>query len=345
MTRYRIAHAKNLVTVEHGMVHPDRLTLFSTMRDELGFLPAWLDHHRGLGFEQFLIWDDQSDDGSFEFLCAQPDCIVLRAPMRFGDLIDYTDPEGQTRRERVGTYLKIALPPCFLPGRYVSYLDADEFLILPPGVAHVGEVISRLAGQGASSAVASVVEFFPAGVAGLEGRLPQDFDALLAAYPYFEPEPLVQLRPGEPPVLTGQSKTARLFERYGIEPRVERRGWHRLYMPARAKKAQMFQKSPRHKTPIVLRSDESYLTGSHNANLPPSASVLLTVAHFVFTAQFADKIERATRWGAHANAAAKYGYYRKLLDAMGDAPDGFLGPESVAYSDAGQLVDAGLMRW
>lgn len=345
MTEYSIEEARDLARVESGAVDPAKLTLFSIMRNEMGFLPAFLAHYRSIGFEQFLIFDDGSDDGTGAYLEAQPDVVVMRADWRFGHPIRYRDPDGMVHDERFGTYLKIALPHLFFDGAYVAYVDADEFLFLPPGVDSISDVVARLRAEGAPSAISTVVEFFPEDVAGLSGDLPQSFDALLAAYPYFQAEPLVRLRPGDQPELLGKSKTARLFKTFSIEPKVERKGLQRLYMSSKARKAQQFQKSPRHKTPLVLRNAQSRLTGSHYANLPPSGTVLLTIAHFVFTAQFSQKIARARTWGAHTNGAAKYRYYAALLDRMQAEGGSFLDENSVRYQDAQQLIDCGLMAY
>lgn len=345
MEKVGIGDAGKLAHVVKGRVDPARLTLFTIVRNELGFLPAWLAHHRSIGFEQFLIFDDGSDDGTGDFLAAQSDVIVMGSELRFGDLLLYCDPEGVTRQERAGTYFKIALPHLFFDGAYVGYVDADEFLILPSGVASIAEVVARLETEGAPSAVASVVEFFPTDASGLAGDLPNSFDALLAAYPWFQPEQLVRLQTGEQPTIIGKSKTARLFDRFKVAPRIERKGWHRLWMPRKVREAQGFQKSPRHKTPIVRRDAGSWLTGSHYANLAPSSSVLLGVAHFVFTAQFADKIARARAWGAHANGAAKYGYYAELLDRIAGVERGFLDEQSQRYTGPEDFMKAGLMRW
>lgn len=343
MVDYRIEDAGQLARVASGQVDPARLTLFSTMKNEMGFLPAFLAHYRAIGFEQFLIFDDASDDGTSAYLAAQPDCVVMTSKLGFGDEIRYRDPDGEVRKERAGTYFKIALPHLFFDGAYVAYVDADEFLFLPPGVTSIAEVVDRLKAEGAPSAVASVVEFFPADVSGLSGAMPQSFHGLLAAYPYFQREKLVSLNPGSQPDLVGKPKTARLFKDFEVSPKVERKGLQRLYMSSKARKAQAFQKSPRHKTPMVLRNAESRLTGSHYANLPPSDTVLLTIAHFVFTAQFADKIARARAWGAHANAAAKYRYYAELLDRMQAREGSFLDENSVEFRDVQQFIDCGLM--
>ncbi|WP_417524162.1 glycosyltransferase family 2 protein [Marinovum sp.] len=345
MSTYRIEDAGRLARVVSGQVDAGKLTLFSTMKNEMGFLPAFLAHYRAIGFEQFLIFDDASDDGTTAYLASQPDCVVMHSNLGFGAEILYRDPDGETRKERAGTYFKIALPHLFFDGAYVAYVDADEFLLLPPGVSSIAEVVDRLAAEGAPSAIATVVEFFPADVSGLSGALPQSFDGLIEAYPYFQAEKLVHLVPGAQPELLGKSKTARLFKQFEIEPKVERRGLQRIYMSSKARKAQQFQKSPRHKTPLVLRNAESRLTGSHYANLAPSSTVLLTVAHFVFTAQFADKIARAMTWGAHANGASKYRYYAELLQRMQAKEGSFLDENSRRYEGPQQLIDAGLMRW
>ena len=55
MHKVALEEAGKLAHVHHGVVDPARLTLFSTMKNEMGFLPAWLEHHRAIGFEQFLI--------------------------------------------------------------------------------------------------------------------------------------------------------------------------------------------------------------------------------------------------------------------------------------------------
>ncbi|MGP6088307.1 glycosyltransferase family 2 protein [Antarctobacter jejuensis] len=322
------------------------MTLFSTMKNEMGFLPAWLAHHRAIGFEQFLIWDDASDDGSFDYLCDQPDVVVMQSDLSFGAPLQYRDPDGAEREERAGTYMKIALPHLFFDGAFVGYVDADEFLILPPGVGSIKEVVARLEDEGAPSAVASVVEFFPADASGLTGDLPQSFGGLVEAYPYFQAEKLVELVPGKVrPKFCGQSKTATLFERYGITPPLVRRGWHRLWMPAGVKRAQRSQTSPRHKTPLIRRGGGSYQVGSHNGSLPPSSDVLMTVAHFVFTAQSARKTQRAIRVGAHAHGGRKYHGYAALLQAMAEQKNGFLDDRSVRYTGPEQLVALGLMRW
>ena len=209
----------------------------------------------------------------------------------------------------------------------------------------IREFVAWLDDAGAPSAVASVVAFFPTSAEGLERELAQSLGVLIDAHPWFQCEAFVRFCPGRQPDLIGESKIACIFRRFDVKPGIVCKGWHRLWMPSRAKKARAFQKSPRHKTPLVRRDGQSRLTGSHYGNFPPSPDVLLTVAHFVFTAQFADKIARATAWGAHVNAAAKYRYYATLLEKMRGVENAFLDKGSRRYEGPPQLSDCGLMRW
>jgi hypothetical protein len=53
------------------------IRLFSKCRNEKLRLPAFLADYRKLGVARFFIVDNASDDGSAEFLCAQPDVHVF----------------------------------------------------------------------------------------------------------------------------------------------------------------------------------------------------------------------------------------------------------------------------
>ena len=48
-----------------------------TVRDEMLRLPQNPDHHRSIGVARSFVIDNESTDGSREFLLAQPDCHVF----------------------------------------------------------------------------------------------------------------------------------------------------------------------------------------------------------------------------------------------------------------------------
>ena len=308
-----------------GRFDSSALTLYAVMRDEAFFLPAFLDHYRGIGVEQFLILDDGSADGTAEALAAQPDVALLSCPHRYGEEIALRRPGLPARRRRAGIAFKELAPDRFFRGRWALYADADEFLLLPPGVRSLREVTGRLEADRAPCCAASVVEVFPEGLDGLAPHPPaRTLDALLARYPLIEPHPVLEPRRWRQARYVGPSKTQMLHERHRV--------------PGSAGTA-------RYKTPLVRHAWPTRRRGSHKANRAPSAEVMLTMLHFVFTAQSRAKIERARAWRAHVGGAASYVRLDALLTAMEREGAGFASGTSVPLTGAAQLIEAGLMRW
>ncbi len=54
----------NPFRVVHGTLRDARASAFAIVKDEMFYLPSFLDHHRRLGVDQFVILDDQSSDGT-----------------------------------------------------------------------------------------------------------------------------------------------------------------------------------------------------------------------------------------------------------------------------------------
>lgn len=337
---------EHLFPIVSGQRVSGRTTLFTLMRNEMAFLPAFLAHYRRLGFDQFLIFDDQSDDGTGAYLEAQSDVAVIRSSIRYGDDVSCIDPAGKRRGLRAGPALKCLIPHVYGYGEYVTYVDADEFLFLPPGIDHIGSVIARMRKGGIPIAAASVVEFFPKDLQGLKGPMPDSFAALLAAYPYFEPHQLVQYRWGQRvPDLMGPSKTMMLFDAYGLEKPDPLTWSQRLFAKRLARRDNSVNRAARHRAMILKRTEKTFAVGSHNANITPRRDMLLTLAHFVYTSHFAQKVESAIAWGSHASGASKYKLYQALLEAMAGVPEAFLSANTARYEDPRQLIKAGLMRW
>lgn len=331
------------LAVRHGEVRSGRVTLYSVMRNERFFLEAFFDHYRRLGVEQFLILDDGSSDGSIEYLGGQPDCAVLASPLRYGEEIEVRMPDGRALRERAGVLFKRAIPERYCRGEYALYADADEFLLLPPGIGSLGALFQMLEARAVDSVVASLVEFYPASIGELAGTAePRSFDDLVALYPYFDALPLVRFRPGMPPKRINGSASRRLFARYGLVRPRPRPAWlpgwlHGLRRPLPGKSATM-------KTPILRWREGVWTTDTHHANVRPSSEVLLVFAHFKFTHAWASKTEEALRLRSYAGKSEKYELYFELMRRMQADGARFTGPASRRFGGPGDLVDAGLLQ-
>lgn len=99
-------------------IRPNDILLTCTVRNEIVRLPYFLQHYRALGVNHFLFVDNGSDDGTADYLTAQPDASVWTTPnsyklSRFG--MDWL------------TWLHIR----HAHGHWCLTVDADEILIYP----------------------------------------------------------------------------------------------------------------------------------------------------------------------------------------------------------------------
>ena len=77
--RYRAqfkSHELRRVFDRTDQIKPDDILLFSTQRNEKVRLPFFLDYYRDMGVSHFFFVDNDSTDGSVEYLSQQPDVSV-----------------------------------------------------------------------------------------------------------------------------------------------------------------------------------------------------------------------------------------------------------------------------
>ena len=99
-------------------IRPGAILCFSTVRNEALRLPFFLDHHRRLGVDQFLFVDNGSDDGTRDWLAAQPDVSLWQTGASY-------------RLSRFGVDWLTWLMIRHGHGHWCLTLDADEILIYP----------------------------------------------------------------------------------------------------------------------------------------------------------------------------------------------------------------------
>ena len=342
---YSFADLASVLHISAGKFDAGKRTLFSTFRDEMFFCQAFFDHYRHLGVEQFLIIDDHSTDGTSAFLESQPDCVVLRSSLAYGDRINIEYRSGRKRNIRADIYFKMAVPNHFFDEQYVLYVDADEFLFLPPKWDNLKTLFAMLKSKRISNVLASIVEFYPETVNDLVNPVhPQTFNDLLAAYPYFRAEPLQRLGGKKGYKVINRTKTNQLFEKYNIRPIAPKLSFfQRIQLVIQVEKPNYYRKTPQYKTPIIFASKDSYLVGTHRANKPCSDQVMLTIAHFVFTQQLADKIDRARKWRSYSNRSEKYDQMYELMDKMRAENASFIDEKTERFSSSRQFLECGLM--
>lgn len=94
------------------------IVLVSNCRNELQRLPYFLEYYRRLGVDRFLIIDNNSDDGTTEYLKAQPD-------------VEYFFTDASYRGALSGRLWTQELADTYAVDRWVLTVDADELLVYP----------------------------------------------------------------------------------------------------------------------------------------------------------------------------------------------------------------------
>ncbi len=95
------------------------IPLICVERNEMSRLPYFLKYYRKLGITQFFFVDNNSNDGSLEFLLEQPDCHVFWTN-------DSHNEAGSGNR-----FVHHILDTYIPQNQWCIHADADEFLVYP----------------------------------------------------------------------------------------------------------------------------------------------------------------------------------------------------------------------
>jgi hypothetical protein len=300
--------------------------VFAMVRDEDYLLPFFFAHYRALGVGGFVIYDDRSAAATLELLSSQPDCVIVRSPHQFGDSFG-VNPEGTPRR--LGQVLKMSAPETLLAGRWVLTVDADEFLILPPGVADLAQLIARLEALGQVYLTAPMVEFYGETLA--HRNYPLTLDPF-EAQPFFDVGPYYDWSGGIVP--------SRLVG--GVRERLMRR----LAERAPDAFAEVYLGHPPYpvktwKAPLLKHGCGVTRVNNHELSVVPRTEIAGALAHFKFGPDLDAKIERAVREGQYYNRSMEYRFLEAAVRWLGD--ETLVGGETRRFEGPQSLVDAGLL--
>lgn len=115
---FRKGRDLSVIADRSGMVGPNAVLLFATIRNEKPRLAYFLKYYRDLGIEHFFIVDNGSTDGTAELLAAEPDVSLWQA-------------ETSYRHSRFGNDWLNWLKFRFGHGHWTLTVDPDEFLVFP----------------------------------------------------------------------------------------------------------------------------------------------------------------------------------------------------------------------
>lgn len=319
---------------------PRGIRVFAKCRNEMLRLPAFLAHYRALGTDEFFIVDNDSSDGTTDFLDRQPDVRVFRTAARFSDA-------------RGGADWINSLLAEFGGGRWCVTVDIDELLVYP-GSERTGlpELTAFLDRQRCEALSCLLLDLYP------DGRLRdcryRAGDDLVGAAPFFDPGPYTRTAmDGCPPVLIRGGMRERVFypEFSSRGASVKARDWlvHRalLRLPiVRDLRAVRALKAPTPpcltKVPLVRWNAASrYVYANHWIAPQRVAAETGVLLHFKFLQDFHQRAVQEAARGQYYEGAVEYRRYAEVLERAPDPLLVFAG--SRRYEGTAQLVRLGLM--
>ena len=162
---FRSRHALTKRQDRTAQIKPDDILVFVCLRNEMNRLPWFFRHYREMGATHFLVVDNDSTDGSAEFLSNQNDVSLWSTSASYRD-------------SRFGLDWTSWLLMRYGRGHWCLTVDADELLVY----AHMGQRSLRdlthwLEKNGHSALGALMLDLYPHGTLGEPAR-PIDDDPL-----------------------------------------------------------------------------------------------------------------------------------------------------------------------
>ncbi len=190
----------SLRRLDEGALSPEKgeIFLFSTIKDALRYLPWFLDYYRKLGVHRFFIIDNNSSDGTTDFLLQQPDVHLFWTD----ELFSLASSGMRWINELIGRYGQ---------GHWCIFADCDEALVFP-GMESGG--LARLAGymesKGHEAMCGYMLDMYPE--SGAEMEQYRSGDDLVSHSPYFDNSQQFFGGPKSPYILVRGGVRRRLFD-------------------------------------------------------------------------------------------------------------------------------------
>lgn len=293
----------------HGIGRND-IILVSCQRNELARLPFFFDHYRKLGIRHFLFVDNDSDDGSREWLTEQPDCSVWHTTAGY-------------RRANFGMDWCNALLRRYGRERWCVTVDPDEFLVYPRMETRSLRALCQfLDDEGRRSFHAMMIDAYSdRALSRTEYAMGDD---PFAVCPFFDRDGYSQ-RSG-----------------WGRSTHIQGGPRMRAYFPETPEKAPALNKIPLIKwrwyyyyrssmhdcRPLYLNNPQ------HRSEAPPTGCLF----HFKFMSSLSTKVAEEMRRKQHFAGSAEYKRYGSV-DDLTLLREGL----SVRYESPRQLIELGLM--
>ncbi|MBO6891890.1 MAG: glycosyltransferase family 2 protein [Roseibium sp.] len=344
------ADANSLTIPQEGVV-----AVILAYNEVLRF-PYFLQHFRAIGVRHFIVIDNNSTDGTYEFLTRQQDVSIIRTSQPYSD---YKSVWRQLICER------------YLQERWVLFPDVDELFVYPgwPDLS-IDQLVAYLESAACRALFCPMVDMYPKGP--LREVSYKSGESFLDACPWFDStgyrfNPLKgshRRRYKSPPRHVFGGTRERLFHQnakrdqtrldrvllsrfFGLSANVPesalgRQIDHILFKAV--KDALPDVAAVQSKIPLIKwQSGYKFSGGVHGIDkrisIAPDWGALL---HFKYLDDFQSKVTEAIDRKQHTGGASHYQDYRSQMERLMDTGMHYKG--SSLFSGSQSLIECGLMR-
>lgn len=309
---FRSRRQLTLLANQTGKIASNDILLVSTMRNEIARLPWFLQHYRRMGVGHFLIVENNSNDGTREFLLQQSDVSLWTT-------------DSSYKNSRFGMNWLNWLLRRYGQGHWCITVDADETLIYPDWQARaLPELTGWLDKNRAPYLAAVMLDLYPKGALGASTYRPGTDPTKILDW--FDPHNYTWEL---------QDKYRNISIRGGVRKRV--------FFSQNPEHAPHLHKTPLikwHRSYVYVSSTHIALPRSLNAGLDMRSALPIGVLlHTKFMDGVLDKSEEEKRRREHFTHTERYDtYYDRIID------DPVLWDEnSVRFENWQQLERLGLL--
>lgn len=313
----------------------DDICVFSVMRNEIKRLPYWLRYYREQGVRQFFIVDNDSTDGTTEFLLQQQDCILFQTKDSYAG-------------SRCGVDWLNAMLDEYGVGRWCMVVDVDELFVFSKSIGtRLPDIIAAMEREGAEGAFTLMIDMYsPSSLTKVQYQPGTSF---LTQCNAFDAKAYYSLPVAECPYvnIVGGVRQRLFYPEFSRRAFRDRLGWKLAAIlkkiPVLADK-QWVKNMAFSKPPVISKvpfvkwtKDRAHISGAHTVTPLKLFSARCALLHFKFFEDFHVKALEEIKRGQHYDGAREYRRYFSFFDKNPDFTFG--SADTVIYRDAATLEE------
>jgi hypothetical protein len=338
-------HILSQLDMRHIPANKGEIRLFCKVRNEVPRLPYLLAYYRKMGFNRFFFVDNDSNDGTVDYLLAQEDCHLFQTKDSYREALS-------------GTAWDNALLNLYGVDHWCAVIDTDELLVYPHSeTVGIHEFCRFLESEGSEGLFTFMLDMYHSDLSKAVCEPGKPFTEIC---PQFDKDYVFvkrfSFKPGKvvfpATEVLGGPRLRKFYPEQLKTDKASRFRWRIVTNIAKIAAATKLISSKQlpHNSPelckiplLKWRKGNAYTFSTHSMQKPIKLSFVTGVLlHFKFFSDLYEKAEREASRGQYSGGGIEYQRYLKCLRRDPSITFSYKG--SVIYLDSSDLLSRGLIR-